>query len=179
MLTHSAQRILVLSTLVLAAACDEDVDAESPALEPGDPDFERDPALDVENVSAADETRSHNAGLNCMRCHQALGPGVGQFTVAGTIYGPDGEPASDAMLELRTAPAGGGELVASVEADAYGNVFSTEPLPLPEQPLFVRLESSGGVLAAAMPFPISSGACNHCHAGGFKVRLQAADDGGE
>lgn len=160
-----------------ATACDEEPsDAQLVEVEPGDPSFERDPSLDVENVSAVGETRSHNAGLNCMRCHQSLGPGVGQFSVAGTVYGPDGSPAADAVLQLLTAPEGG-EVVAAVEADAYGNVFSTEPLPLPEQRLFVRLESSDERLAAVMPFPISSGSCNHCHAGGFKVMLTEADAG--
>ena len=168
---------LLLTASLMVLACDEASSSEEPeAVEPGDPLFERDPSLDIENVSAAGETRSHNAGLNCMRCHQSLGPGVGQFTVAGTIYGPDGAPAADAVLELLTAPEGG-EVVATVEADAYGNVFSTEPLPIPEQRLFVRLESSNARLAAAMPFPISSGSCNHCHAGGFKVTLAEADAG--
>lgn len=178
MRTHNfAGPSLFLLTSLAVLGCDgESSDETAAVVEPGDPAFERDPALDIENVSAAGETRSHNAGLNCMRCHQALGPGIGQFSVAGTVYGPDGAPASDAVLELLTAPEGG-EVVATVEADAYGNVFSTEPLPLPEQRLFVRLESSDATLAAVMPFPISSGSCNHCHAGGFKVTLAEADAG--
>lgn len=174
---RSAWPLLLFTASIVATACDEEASDVLPvSAEPGDPSFERDPSLDVENVSAAGETRSHNAGLNCMRCHQSLGPGVGQFTVAGTVYGPDGLPAADAVLQLLTAPEGG-EVVATVEADAYGNVFSTEPLPLPEQRLFVRLESSDQRLAAAMPFPISSGSCNHCHAGGFKVMLAEAGAG--
>ncbi|MGH1344017.1 MAG: hypothetical protein ACRBN8_20835 [Nannocystales bacterium] len=158
-------------------------DAEAPATEadaePGDPAFIRDPALDVDNISAADESKSHNAGMNCMQCHQSLGAGLGQFTVAGTLYGPDDAPVPNATLELWTAPERQGELVTAIEADAYGNVFSTEPLPFPEQRLFVWVESEDASLSAAMPFPTASGSCNHCHAGGFKVRLEppAEDDG--
>ncbi len=166
------RRIIRLTSLCMLTgllACDEP--AESTELEPGDPAFIRDPALDIDNISEANQTRSHNMGLNCMRCHQSLGPGLGQFTVAGTIHDPDGEPTSDAFVELRTAPDRQGELVTTIEADAYGNVFTTEPLPLPEQPLFVWLGSRDGQREAQMPFPISSGSCNHCHAGGFIVRL--------
>lgn len=181
MRTHLLRPASIILAVALTGivACDETTDEDQAVLlEPGDPAFERDPALDVENVSAPEESRSHNAGLNCMRCHQALGPGSGRFSVAGTIYGPDGEPAPGAVLQLWTAPEGG-EVVATVEADALGNVFSTEPLPLPEQRLFVTVESSDASLAAVMPFPISSGSCNHCHAGGFKVRLAEAAAGGE
>ncbi len=171
-------RIMVLLLPLVAGACDDTAESTEAvvSVEPGDPAFERDPALDVENVSEAGAQKSHNAGLNCMQCHQSRGPGLGQFTVAGTIYGPDGAPTDDAILELWTAPNGQGERVAVVEADAYGNVFSTEPLPLPEQRLFVSVSSSDGTLAAAMPFPISSGSCNHCHAGGFAVTLAEAED---
>jgi len=174
-------RLLAVLTLGTLLACD---DAETPpaaesSSEPGDPEFVRDVALDVENISEAGESRSHNAGMNCMQCHQSHGPGMGQFTVAGTLYGPDGAPLPNAILELWTAPEQQGERVTTVEADAYGNVFSTEPLPLPEQRLFVWVESEDASLTAAMPFPTASGSCNHCHAGGFKVRLQppAEDDG--
>ncbi len=158
--------------------CDEAA-ADGSEPEPGDPEFVRSPALDVDNISEAGEARSHNAGLNCMRCHQALGPGLGRFTVAGTVHGPDGSPTADAVLELRTAPDRGGQLVTAIEADEYGNVFSTEPLPLPEQRLFVWLSSADESLGAQMPFPISSGSCNHCHAGGFRVRLGELQDGGD
>ena len=176
MKTYALRLLSVVGFAVGLVACD-DPESSDDALppEPGDPAFVRDPALDVENISEAGGQRSHNQGLNCMRCHQALGPGLGQFTVAGTVYGPDDEPAADAVLELRTAPERGGELIAMIEADAYGNVFSTEPLPLPEQRLFVWLSSADDSLSAAMPFPVSSGSCNHCHAGGFRVHLAEAD----
>ena len=165
-----------LLALILLIGCDgKPADGAEPEPQPGDPAFVRDPALDVENISEAGGTRSHNMGQNCLHCHQEFGPGTGRFSVAGTIAMPDGTPASDVVLELRTAPERGGELVTAIEADAYGNVFSTEPLPLPEQPLFVWLASSDETMQAHMPFPITSGSCNHCHAGGFAVRLASAE----
>lgn len=182
--TMKVRHSLLLIGMLLAAltGCDdsETAPATEAELEPGDPQFVRDPALDVENISAAGESKSHNAGMNCMRCHQSHGAGVGQFTIAGTLFGPEDVPAPNAILELWTAPERQGELITTIEADAYGNVFSTEPLPFPEQRLFVWVESDDATLSAAMPFPTASGSCNHCHAGGFRVRLQpSAEDDGE
>ena len=75
-----------------------------PALWP-DPDFERSAALDQTNISKAGEARSHSIGdprhgSNCMRCHQAQGPGVGRFSAAGTLLAADGTPASDVTVEI-------------------------------------------------------------------------------
>lgn len=130
---------------------------------PGDPRFERDPSLDVENVSKRGERRSHNVGLNCMGCHQEHGPGKGQFTVAGTLYGPDEAPHSNGSVELRTMPSGAGDLVIALEGDAYGNFFTTEEVMFPNVELFVVVKSEDSAMSNSMPFPTSSGACNICH----------------
>jgi mono/diheme cytochrome c family protein len=159
----------VIVALALAG-CDEG-DA-GPFL--GDPDYERDPALDVELISGRGGATSHNVGQNCMQCHQANGPGPGLFTVAGTLYDVDGAPHPDGVVELRTAPMGSGELVLRVEADANGNFYSTEALPLPDMPLFPWVLSDDGARTSFMPFPTRSAACNVCHAGGAVVRLPEA-----
>ena len=164
---------LALLTPLALAGCDDAEDAELELLEPqpGDPAFERDPALDVENISRPDEQRSHNMGRNCMECHQAYGPGLGQFQAAGTIYGPDGATLRNPIVELRTAADGGGDVVLRIEGDALGNFFTTQTLPLPEERLFPWVTSADGTLVAGMPRPTASGACNHCHAGGFRVTV--------
>jgi hypothetical protein len=164
---------LALLSPAATAGCDDPEDAETESLEPqpGDPAFERDPALDVENISRPDEQRSHNMGRNCMECHQAYGPGLGQFQAAGTIYGPDGTTLRNPIVELRTAPDGGGDVVLRIEGDALGNFFTTQALPLPEERLFPWVTSTDGTLVAGMPRPTASGACNHCHAGGFRVTV--------
>ena len=161
---------LALVTVTALTAC---TDEATPV--PGDPDYPRDPALDVDNRSAHGDQRSHNRGLNCMTCHQALGPGRGQFTLGVTVVDPDGVPAVDPVLELYTGPmASGGVLLVTIEGDALGNVFTTDPLPFPDQPLFPVVRSRDGTTRNAMPFPTISGACNLCHKPGFEVRLQAA-----
>jgi hypothetical protein len=144
-------RHLCFWTPLLLLACDP---ADEPLL--GDESYVRDPALDVALVSAAGDDRSHAGGDNCMRCHQAHGPGPGRFTAAGTVDGPAG------ALELRD---GEGALVLAVPIDALGNFYTTEPLPLPDTPLFPSIVFEDGV-RLAMPFPTRSAACNVCHAGG-------------
>ena len=67
--------------------------------------------------------------------------------------------------------ANGGVIVATLQGDALGNVFTTAPLPFPDQELFPVVRSSDGALRNAMPFPTISGACNLCPTPGFEVRL--------
>jgi mono/diheme cytochrome c family protein len=174
-------RALLVSVLSsgLVVGCGSDpapsAEAKNAPIVPGDPRFVRDPSLDVENVSAAGERRSHPPGdprwgANCMSCHQAKGPGRGLFTAAGTVKNADGTPDPGGVVELRTAPAGGGDPVATLAVDDHGNFFTTASLPFPDTALFPWLKSKDGARAKGMPFPTVSGACNACHAGGKPVR---------
>jgi mono/diheme cytochrome c family protein len=170
----AGQLVGALVGVLALGGCVADDEPDEP-IAPGDPRYVRDPALDVDNRSRPREQRSHNAGQNCMRCHQALGPGRGRFTVAATVLGPDGAPHPDSVLELYAAPPSqGGAPAFVVEGDALGNVFTTAALPLPDRPLFVVVRSRDGALRNQMPFPTSSGACNQCHRPGFGVKLEPA-----
>ncbi len=163
-------RRIAISTFALALVFTSCTD--SAELLPGDPNFNRDPALDINNRSASGESRSHNMGENCMMCHQQLGPGIGKFTLASTIYDSKGVPAVNATLELYDKPpAAGGTLVKRLQGDALGNVFTTDPLPFPDAPLFPVVISANGVERNAMPFPTISGACNQCHRPDKRVQV--------
>ena len=163
-------------------ACDPDAEPEEEMEElepqPGDPDFERDPALDVDVVSEHGSQRSAGMVGNCMQCHQPRGPGRGQFTLAGTAVDAEGQRVPDPIVELRR-PAFDeegteiqGELVVTIEGDALGNFYTTEPLPWPEEPLVPWVFSNDRALANHMPFGGTiSGACNLCHVGGNPVDL--------
>jgi hypothetical protein len=151
-------------------ACGDDTD-----VLPGDPDFYRDPSLDVPNRSAAEDGRSHNMGLNCMGCHQAHGPGRGRFSIGLTVFGPDRRPFPNPILELFAAPPdSGAAALYRFEGDRLGNVFTTDEMPFPDRALFVRVRSADGKLRRQMPFPTLSGACNQCHRPGFEVQLEMA-----
>lgn len=146
-------------------------DGTAAEVAPGDPDFVRSASLDVENSSQHGLALSHNVGLNCMHCRQAHGPGKGRFTIAGTLRNPDGSPHQNGTVYLtRTDPATVADgspvdAVAAVEADQFGNFYSTKPLPLPDEPLYVVVERSDGEGRNHMPFPTVSAACNVCHVG--------------
>jgi hypothetical protein len=168
---------LALVLALVASACDPDTDADDGAedpIVPGDPRFERDPSLDVPLVSKAGDTTSHLNGENCMRCHQQFGPGTGRFTIGGSLYTDEHSttPMAGGTIELRTAPLGEGELVFSLEVDANGNFYSTDPLPFPEAELFPWVRSSSGAGTNGMEFPVSSGACNACHTPAVRVNVQ-------
>jgi len=141
-----------------------DSDPEDEIL-PGDPRFVRDPALDVENISVLGEKRSHNMGQNCMNCHQAHGPGKGRFSSAGTVFDAMDKPLAGGTIELRSAPNGQGDLILALDVDDNGNFFTTAPLPFPDSALFPTIKGPDGNIAAFMPFPTISGACNVCHVG--------------
>ncbi|MFM7201358.1 MAG: hypothetical protein ACKO6N_11250 [Myxococcota bacterium] len=153
--------------LLLLTACDGGDGDASP--QPGDPDYVRDPALNITLDSQTNGTSSHETGRNCMECHQAHGPGPGIFTAAGTLYHPDGSPSPNGTVELRTETAEGGELVLAIQVDANGNFYTTAPLPLPDQPLFPFVVSPDGESTTFMPFPTASAACNICHTGSQRI----------
>lgn len=168
----------LLLLLVALPGCSGDDSGSTSADAPsfGEPEFVRDPALDVESVSRHDDTTSHFVGQNCMRCHQAHGPGKGRFSIGGTLKNPDGTPHPNGKVYVtRTDPTAlpeGVEIdeleiepVAELEVDALGNFYSTEPLPLPEEALFVIVERSDGAGRNFMGWPTITAACNACHVG--------------
>ena len=81
----------------------------------------------------------------------------------GTVYvtrtDPTSLPEDLEIDELEIEP------VATVEVDAFGNFYSTEPLPLPEEALFVIVERSDGAGRNFMGWPTLTAACNACHVG--------------
>lgn len=169
----SAHGALVAALAFAACAGADDLGAGGLNLDWGTAAYERDPSLDVENTSSAGLQISHNEGDNCVRCHQEYGPGLGRFTLAGSVADPSGQWLENPVVELWSAPEDrGGERVLRLEGDARGNFYTTEELPLPAQPLFVKVLESSGTRQASMPFPIANGSCNHCHAGGFRVSLE-------
>ncbi len=158
--------------IALLAGCADDDSATSTGDGqplPGDPDYVRDPALDIELHSAANGAASHEVGNNCMYCHQQYGGGPGRFTAAGTLFDANGQPRTGATIEVRSAPEGAGELFAALEVDTLGNFYTTAALPIPENEVFLFVR--GGGTTNEMPFPTSSLACNYCHTPALRVTL--------
>jgi len=103
---------------------------------------------------------SHNAGRNCMDCHS--------FSVAGTAYRDDGSISPGAVVRITSQPAGAGDVLLNVTADASGNFYSSQPVSWGDG-LYTDARGSG--TPRAMQASISSGACNSCHAGADRIRV--------
>jgi uncharacterized repeat protein (TIGR04052 family) len=147
-----------------------------------DPTYRRPVTLDVENVSKVGDRRSHppedpRYGVNCMRCHQEHGPGLGKFSAAGTLVDASGKPGVGAKVEVFSAKVLGyaqfTDIVshAIMEVDAHGNFFTTAPLPLDTTDLGARVLGADGQPVMTMPFVQQTVACNNCHTGGARLTL--------
>ena len=157
----------LLCVVVYVGACDGAADGDGDGNAP----FVRDPSLNIELVSRATDARSHETFNNCMTCHSDNGDAPGLFTAAGTvILDNDNEPAVGAVVRFLLDPTS--EEIATIEVDQNGHFYTTAPLPIPEQELFIQLESADGLRENAMPFPSRSLACNVCHTPGLRVQLR-------
>lgn len=124
------------------------------------------------------EAISHNAGLNCIRCHtagqddDAVAVG-GDFTIAGTINGPAG---SRVLLYVQNT----NTLIATLTTDSLGNFYTTEAIeyltPEPGQtfaegvdvaisgPDGSNYQSMVSIVAYGGNSPhLSNSGCNACH----------------
>ena len=142
--------ILVTAVLMVTACKKEDDDN-------GDDDGD----ASEEKISMHNGKESHNAGKNCMTCHVSGGSGEGWFVAAGTVY--DKQQANvypNATVKLYDAPNGGGNLVATIEVDAYGNFYTTKDINYGSG-LYPAVQ--GGSTTQYMGSMITKGACNSCH----------------
>lgn len=148
--------VLLLLWSCLPAAC-------GPAEGPGQRPAELDVALRSQRGVS-----SHEAGSNCMACHQPKGLGRGLFTVAGTVWTLERQPQPAAVVTLYD---GKGVALATLEVDDSGSFYTTEPLPQPGTPLFPHVRSSTSGASIAMGFSTASAACNMCHVGRNRLTL--------
>lgn len=106
--------------------------------------------------------KSHNAGENCMTCHNSgsdLSEAVregGWWYVAGTVKGDYGKD-----IELWTGPNRTGELVYSLQIDRSGNFYSAKIIPV-NKGVYPTLIKKDGT-AKHMSTSTVTGACTSCH----------------
>jgi hypothetical protein len=94
------------------------------------------------------------------------------FTIAGSVFGPDARPVSNPTIDLFDGPSDqGGKLIAHLEGDLQGNVFTTDPMPLPDREIYPVVKSHDGTLVNHMPFGVTSGACNLCHRSDLRIQV--------
>jgi hypothetical protein len=150
---------------VTFAACTAEPGDTTPVADPvpGDPDYVRDPALDVALDSIAGSDDSHETGEACMHCHQPHGDGPGVFTAAGSVYRSDGTPANAGTIELWAGGLDVGARVVVMEVDALGNFYTTADLGLPDDPVQPVVVDPDGEVVNLMPWTTESASCNQCH----------------
>lgn len=113
----------------------------------------------VQRVSAHGLTDSHTdnrRGENCMTCHT-------EYVTAGTVYDIGLEDYyANATLYFYTGADGTGELIETLQVDANGNFYTTEPLDFTAG-LYPVIEDANGSERISMPTSTQNGACNSCH----------------
>ncbi len=106
----------------------------------------------------------HNAGLDCMSCHNANDPNISQFTVAGTLYSAltGGSAVAGATVEVTDSTG----KVLPLLTGSNGNFYTEQPLT---PPLMVRATACPADLH--MQSASQTGACNSCHNGTNQIHV--------
>ena len=126
-------------------------------------------ALDVRE-SKIGELRSHNVGKDCLACHSIEGAGRGIYTVAGSVYKPDGEtPYPNIKVNFYPGKNRLENPVAVLEVDGNGNFYTTKEI-MPGSKgdgevglLYPSVVTDHGEYSMPVAFSISMGGCNSCH----------------
>lgn len=88
----------------------------------------------TQTTSLHGTTYSHSdgrRGVDCLGCHNIGGNNPYQFSVAGTVYDISLRNIyPNASISLYSGSNKSGELIATIEVDANGNFYTTEPLDL-------------------------------------------------
>lgn len=125
--------------------------------------------------SKANSSESHNAGQNCMTCHnggqfdEAVREG-GWWNIAGTVYKSGGATASEGTVELWTGPGRTGSFVYKLPIDAKGNFYTSKVVDFKGGFYPVLLDKDGNV-KKKMDDKTSIGACSSCH-GVTEVKIE-------
>ncbi|MCG6925801.1 MAG: carboxypeptidase-like regulatory domain-containing protein [Acidobacteria bacterium] len=101
---------------------------------------------------------SHNAGRDCLQCHN--------FTLAGTVYRDDGSTYPGAVVRITSQAEDGGEVLVNVTTDASGNFYTSTPVGW-DDGLYTDVQGTG--VLRSMGTSVPSGACNSCHAGADRI----------
>lgn len=112
-------------------------------------------------ISEYDGILSHQSGDNCQICHTDGGTGKGWFNAAGTVYDSTQQHTyANANVNLYDGIHATGNLIAKIEVDSFGNLYTTESI---EFGTGLYVEVVGKSITAKMGGRITSGACNKCH----------------
>lgn len=110
------------------------------------------------------DNESHNAGENCMRCHNDGQHEASEYWwyVGGTVYHDDEPDEKAGSIELWTEAGRKGTLLHKLQVDHSGNFYTQKIINFKGgfYPVFV---SDDGKKVNGMTTKINTGACNSCH----------------
>ena len=111
-------------------------------------------------VQTADDGH-HNAGLDCMSCHNGQMQAAPMFKLAGTLYTSGAGAAPAVGMTIRVHAADGQTL--KIVTAKNGNFYTTTPIQFP-----VMVEASACPDTQSMGDPVEGPAvsCNSCHVTG-------------
>jgi hypothetical protein len=112
-------------------------------------------------VSAKALDGNHNAGMDCLTCHNGTVDGASQFYVAGTLFSAATGTTGLAKATIRITDAAGKiiDLVTATD-NAPGNFYIDTPVTFP-----IHVEASSCPSTMRMPDAVQTngGSCNSCH----------------
>jgi hypothetical protein len=139
--TRAAFRILAATAAAMVAAACGGGSAGSPSSPSG-------------SGGGASLGSSHNAGRNCLQCHNS-------FRLAGTAWNASGTAgAARASVRVTSAPDGGGSVLATLTSDATGNFYTSQSVALGG--VYVDVTGASGT-RRSMKAALTNGGCNSCH----------------
>ncbi len=139
--------LVVLPPLMPFAGCvDATHDDQVAALGPEDPDGPPGPF--------------HRPGQPCLTCHGGSGPASKQFSVGGTIYALEGQPAPAVGATVQIEDIAG--RVGTAQSNRVGNFYLTEPEWTPTYPTLPQV-TLGGVNQQMITHVGVDGSCAGCH----------------
>lgn len=147
---------LIFMLLFGLSACDESSDINAPLQE-----------------ESSLTGNSHNAGQNCLRCHNKPNRNTPVFTVAGTIYdrAEPAQPYAGTTVNLYS-DGQNNNLLLSIKVDQSGNFYSKQAIDF-NNTVYAEVVSAIGTIAKINPAP--HGDCNKCHDHGNEPRIFAID----
>ena len=116
--------------------------------------------------SVAGDDESHNAGQNCMSCHNKSGINEavldgGWWNIAGTAY-QSGSHAREGSVELWTEANRTGALIYKLTIDDLGNFYTGKIVDFKGGAFPVLIDKNGNI-KKAMQSSTVNGSCNSCH----------------
>jgi hypothetical protein len=108
------------------------------------------------------DTGHHNAGLDCLTCHNGQMPTAPMFKLAGTIYNGSAA-AAGSTIRVHTAD---GQTVKLVSAQ-NGNFYTTMAIQFP---IMVEASACPDVQMMGDPVPGPAVSCNSCHDAAMRIQ---------